>query len=333
VAPDELEIIDRYFRPLAGEGAFGLLDDAGALAVPAGMDLVVSTDMIAAGMHFLPDDPPDLVARKALRVNLSDIAAKGARPLAYLLGLGLGVGGREDAAWLAAFADGLRTDQALFAMSLLGGDTIDVAAGPVIAVTAFGTVEAGRMVHRAGGRPDDLLFVSGTIGASAAGLALLRGEEGPWADLAEAERTALVRRYRLPQPRVALAPALVAFASAAMDVSDGLVGDCDKLCAASGCGAAIAAERVPLPEGLSPARDAKLVARLLTAGDDYEILAAIPPRNAATFGAAAAESGIAVAEIGRLVAPRGMIEVTLHGAPLALASRAFVHHLSERGRE
>ena len=144
------------------------------------------------------------------------------------------------------------------------------------------------MVRRTGAKAGDALYVTGTIGASDAGLALLRGEPGPWTGLPEWEREALVRRYRVPEPRTTLAPALLEFASAAMDVSDGLVGDCDKLCAASGCSAIIEAEAVPLPPGLTNSDDAKLLARLLTAGEDFEILAAVSVENAEAFRRAAA---------------------------------------------
>ena len=156
---DELSIIDRYFRPLAGEGAFGLCDDAGIIAPPAGCDLVVTTDMIAGGVHFLADDPPATIAQKALRVNISDLAAKGATPLAYVLSLGLSPD--LDEAWLTAFAEGLRMDQHRFAIQLLGGDTTVLPERPVISVTAFGSVAKGRMVHRFGGKPGDELYVSG----------------------------------------------------------------------------------------------------------------------------------------------------------------------------
>ncbi len=325
--PDELAIIDRYFRPLAGEGAFDLRDDAGLIAVPPGQELVVTTDMIASSVHFLADDPADTVAQKALRVNVSDLAAKGAKPLAYVLSLGISPD--IDAAWLSAFADGLRKDQRRFKIRLLGGDTISMPERPVVSVTAFGTVEKGRMVHRSGGQPGDHLYVSGMIGAAGAGLALLRGEPGLWTDLAEWERDVVARRYRCPEPRTALSPALVEFASAAMDVSDGLVGDCDKLCAASGCSATIEADKVPLPPGLAGSGDKTLVARLLTAGDDYEILAAVPPANAAAFLKAATAAGVPVARIGALGEGTAQPNVLFEGAPLGLSMRAFVHGREE----
>jgi thiamine-monophosphate kinase len=327
---DELSIIDRYFRPLAGKGAFGLFDDAGLIAVPRGEELVITTDMLASDVHFLAGDPPDTIARKALRVNLSDLAAKGATPLAYVLSLALTPD--LDAAWLTGFANGLAADQKRYRVTLLGGDTIAVPERPVISITAFGHIAAGRMVHRAGGRPGDDLYVSGAIGGGAAGLALLRGEAGPWSALAEDERDALVGRYRLPEPRTALAPALVEFATAAMDVSDGLVGDCDKLCAASGCSAVIRAEAVPLPGGLAGTIDPKLVARLLTAGDDFEILATVAPENAPRFKAAAENAGVPLTRIGTLAGGEGPAKVLFQGTELGLSQRAFVHRRVETAK-
>lgn len=323
---DELKIIDRYFRPLAGEGSFGLFDDAARLEVPPDADLVVTTDMIASTIHFLPDDPPETVAKKALRVNLSDLAAKGAKPLAYVVSFGISDAIEED--WLRAFADGLSQDQREFGIVLLGGDTIDAPGGAVVSVTAFGLAPKGGMVHRTGGRAGEVLYVSGTIGAGAAGLALLKGTAGPWQALSRERKNALIRRYRVPEPRVALAAALSEFASAAMDVSDGLVGDCDKLAAASGCSAVIEAERVPLPEGI-PA-DEPVLARLLTAGDDYEVLAAVSPARSAAFERRAQAAGVPVARVGSLAPGKDPPQVLFKGRMLPLTRRAFVHG---RGRE
>jgi thiamine-monophosphate kinase len=170
------------------------------------------------------------------------------------------------------------------------------------------------------------------IGASGAGLALLKGEPGPWSGLAEWERDVLLNRFRVPEPRTALAPALVEFASAAMDVSDGLVGDCDKLSSASGCSAVIEAERVPLPPGLGGSRDAGLVAQFLTGGEDFEILAAIPPEKATAFADAARAVRVPIARIGMLIEGSDLTKVLLQGAPLSLSKRAFVHGRVEKAK-
>jgi thiamine-monophosphate kinase len=319
---DELSIIDRFFRPLAGEGAFDLRDDAGLIAVPADSDLVVTTDMVACGIHFLPDDPAETIAQKALRVNISDLAAKGATPLAYTLSLGLPSGVGEP--WLTDFADGLARDQRRFAIHLLGGDTIDAPNGPVVSIAAFGLLPKGRMVHRSGGKPGDLLYVSGVIGAGAAGLAILKKERGPWDGLSTDARAALVARFRVPEPRVALSGAIIEFASAAMDISDGLAGDCDKLCAASGCSARIEAGDVPLPSGLDGG-DAATLARLLGSGDDYEILLAVSPAKDRRFLEVAAVAGVPVTLIGALIEGSTPAEMLFKGAHLRLSKRAYVH--------
>ncbi len=327
---DELSIIDRFFRPLAGEGAFGLLDDAGCLAAAPDTDIVVTTDMVAERVHFLPGDPPETVAKKALRVNLSDLAAKGAKPLAYVLSIGIGE--HVDEAWLASFRDGLRHDQEEFGVTLLGGDTIDVADGVVVSVTAFGSAPKGKMVHRQGAKPGDILYVSGTLGDAAIGLALLKGEAGPWDRLNEDARRSLIARYRVPEPRTALSEALVAFASAAMDISDGLVGDLDKLLAASGSTASIDAGLAPLSAECAGFLDEDLLKRILTSGDDYEILAAIPPVATAAFVRAASEANIPVVRIGTISGGQGPANVLFEERPLRLESRSYQHGRSGRMR-
>ncbi|MGQ7792751.1 thiamine-phosphate kinase [Faunimonas sp. B44] len=320
----ELDIIDRFFRPLAGEGAFGLLDDAARLEPAPGTDFVLTADMIACRVHFLREDPAFTVGQKALRVNISDLAAKGADPVGYLLSLAVSKDLEED--WLAGFCRGLAADQAEFGLDLLGGDTIAVREGPVVSITAIGAVPAGGMVHRFGGKPGDALYVSGSIGSARAGLALLRGEAGPWRDIPADGRDVLIGRYRVPEPRLALAPALRAHASAAMDVSDGLVGDCDKMAASAGCSARLDGDAVPLdPALLAIAGDPALFGALVSGGDDYEILAAVPPGSEAAFVADAGGAGVPVRRIGMLVEGSGPVQVTRGGRLLELAERAYVH--------
>ena len=225
----EDRLIARYFKPIATHpGALGLSDDAAFIKPPPGCDLVLKTDAIIGGVHFFPDDAAGAVASKALRVNLSDLAAKGAKPLGFLLSLALPKEIGDD--WLGGFAEGLRGDAVLFGCPLFGGDT-DRTPGPVtISIAMFGSVPEGTMVRRAGAKPGDRVFVSGTIGDAALGLALRKG--AAW-KLSDAQRQHLMSRYLLPQPRNALAEAVRTHASAAMDVSDGLVGDFAKLCRAS----------------------------------------------------------------------------------------------------
>ncbi|HKS65037.1 MAG TPA: thiamine-phosphate kinase [Xanthobacteraceae bacterium] len=298
----EDRLIARHFKPLAKHpGTFGFSDDASAITPPAGHDLVLKTDGLIAGVHFFPDDPADGVARKALRVNLSDLAAKGAAPLGFLLAIALPKG--FDESWLAAFARGLGEDADAYECPLLGGDT-DSTPGPIsISIAAFGTLPQGTMIRRAGAQAGDHVLVSGTIGDAALGLLVRRGEASSWKlDAASAEY--VVARYRLPQPRNALAEAVRTHASAAMDVSDGLAADLAKLCRVSEVSADIEVARVPLSDAAGQAlqADAALIAPILTGGEDYEILCAVPPDKVRAFTEAAAAANVPIADIGRIVA-------------------------------
>jgi thiamine-monophosphate kinase len=298
----EDSLIARYFQPLATDpGAFGLGDDA-AILKSLGDDLVVTTDAIVEGVHFLADDPAGSIARKALRVNLSDLAAKGATPAGFVLTLALR---RADDGWLAPFARGLGQDAATFGCPLLGGDTVSTPGPLMISITAFGRVPAGRMVHRLGARPGDRVVVSGTIGDATLGLDILKGGAVA-AGLAgdAAARDLLVGRYRVPQPRSALAKAVRDHASAAMDVSDGLAGDLAKLCAASGVSAVIDAPGIPLsaPAAGLLARGTVGIGALVSGGDDYEVLCTVPENRYDAFAQAARQAGVAVTVIGSIIA-------------------------------
>jgi thiamine-monophosphate kinase len=301
VSPED-ELIARYFKPLAKHpGTFGFADDASAITPPAGHDLVLKTDGLIEGVHYFADDPAADVARKALRVNLSDLAAKGAAPLGFLLAIALPKGFSE--AWLAAFARGLGEDADAYQCPLLGGDT-DSTPGPTsISIAAFGVVPHGTMVRRAGAKAGDRVFVTGTIGDAALGLRVRKGEATSW-KLDTAMRDHLVSRYRLPQPRGVLAQTLRAHASAAMDVSDGLVADLAKLCRVSNVSADIEVARVPLSAAARQAlaSDPALIEPVLTGGEDYEILCAVPAAKAADFAKAAAAAGVPATEIGQCVA-------------------------------
>jgi len=291
--PAEFALIARHFRPLAGPGALDLGDDAALLAPPPGRELVLTADAMVAGVHFLRDDPPDLVGRKLLRVNLSDLAAKGATPLGYLMT----VSAPRDTpdTWFAGFATGLAADQAEFAVSLLGGDTTSTP-GPIsLSLTVIGHVAPGEMVRRTGARAGDGIWVTGTIGDGALGLAVAQGK------LADPTGH-LLDRYRLPKPRLGLP--IAGIASAGMDVSDGLVQDLGHLCraarsgAATGLAAEIDAARVPLSKA-ARAAGPDWLATCLTGGDDYELLLAVPPAHAAALRQAAHAAGMPVTRIGR----------------------------------
>ena len=299
-ASGEDSLIARYFRPLATDpGAFSLGDDA-AILKASGDDLVVTTDAIVEGVHFLADDPPDTIARKALRVNLSDLAAKGATPAGFVLTLALRA---ADDAWLTPFARGLGSDAGLFNCPLLGGDTVSTPGPVMISITAFGRVPAGEMVRRSGAKPGDRIVVTGTIGDAALGLDILKG--GPAASLADTGAKAmLIGRYRVPQPRSALAKAVRDYAHAAIDVSDGLAGDLAKLCGVSGVSAVIDAPSIPLSAAAAAllARGTVGIDAIVSGGDDYEILCTIAEDRFGAFVQAAGQAGVAVTSIGMVVA-------------------------------
>jgi thiamine-monophosphate kinase len=314
--PGEFALIHRYFAPLAAgfPGALGLEDDAATYQPPAGHELVLTADALVEGRHYLAADPADRVARKMLRVNLSDLAAKGAKAIGYLMTVALGPDIDED--WIAKFVEGLAADQKEFGIALMGGDTVATPGPTTLSVTALGIVPQGKAVRRAGAQVGDKLFVSGTIGDGALGLKVLRGE---LLGLDRTMREALADRYQVPRPRMQLGMSLVGAAHAGMDVSDGLVADAGHIAEASHCGLVIRAERVPL----SPAAQEALAGHLdllptiLTGGDDYELLF--------TASAMRPEWAEQVTEIGEIVSGSGVRVLDRDGAEIALAQRGFQH--------
>ncbi|WP_149535990.1 thiamine-phosphate kinase [Siccirubricoccus phaeus] len=318
--PGEFALIARHFRKLAGPGALDLADDAALLDPPPGQQLVLAADAMVAGVHFLAEDPPETIGRKLLRVNLSDLAAMGAAPLGYLMTTALPAGTSE--AWLAGFVAGLAADQAEFGLSVLGGDTVSIP-GPIsLSLTILGHVAPGAALRRAGARPGDEIWVSGSIGDGALGLRVLQGR------LPADAAGHLAGRYRVPQPRLALGQALSGLARAAMDVSDGLVQDLGHLCRAGGCGAVLRADAVPLspPAAALLAGDPALLPLVLGGGDDYELLFAAPPGQGAEVEARAAAAGVAVTRIGEFVeGPAEVRVLDAAGAPLALPRLGWSH--------
>ncbi len=315
--PPEFSLIARHFRPLAGAGALDLSDDAALLDPPPGRQLVLAADAMVAGVHFLPDDPPETIGRKLLRVNLSDLAAMGAAPLGYLMTCAF-PRGTEDG-WIAAFAAGLAEDQAEFGLAVLGGDTVSTTGPASFSLTILGSVAPGAALRRAGARPGDEVWVSGTIGDGSLGLLALTGRLSPDPHLAE--------RYRLPRPRLALGARLAGLARAAMDVSDGLVQDLGHLARAGGCGAVIEAGQVPLSPSVRAAlaSDPGLLAKILSGGDDYELLFAAVPADADQLCAAGAASGVAVTRIGRFTEGEGVTVLDGKGTPVALPAGGWSH--------
>ena len=318
----EFERIARFFAPLAAPGALGLTDDVALIDGPDGEEYVLSTDAIVEGVHFLPDDPPDLVARKLLRVNLSDLAGKGAAPVGYLLMTALPRSRDED--WLAAFAAGLAADQSAYGIGLLGGDSTSTEGPATLSATVIGRVARGRAILRSTAKPGDLVYVSGTLGDAALGLLALQGE---LPGLDSAHRAFLADRYRLPQPRLTLGQRLVGVAQATMDVSDGLVGDLGHICETSGVGARIQAAALPLSpatRAVVAAEPARLAA-VLGGGDDYELLLTVPAGKAAAIPMLAAETGVPLTHIGRIEAGKGVTVLDATGKAIPVPVAGYQH--------
>lgn len=316
---DEFDFIARLMKPLTGGApeALGLLDDAALIPARPGFDQVVTSDMIVEGVHFLPSDPMDLVARKLLRVNLSDLAAKAAEPFGWFLS----VGWPARCGWTEreAFARGLAEDQALFGLKLLGGDTT-ATPGPLTAsATLMGWAPRGKAKLRSAARPDDVILVSGVIGDGWLGLK---------AALGEIAAPGALERYRLPEPRLVLREALGA-AHACADISDGLLADAGRIALASGLGAEIDLGRLPLSaeglrhvEGAPDRRDALLA--LATGGDDYELVATASAERAERVIAEAAVAGVHMTVVGRMTQAPG-VRAFWAGVEAPLARLGYRH--------
>ncbi|WP_096702964.1 thiamine-phosphate kinase [Magnetospirillum sp. 15-1] len=325
-APDEFGLIAELFAPLAAgfPGALGLTDDAAFIPADPGYDTVATMDSMVAGVHFLPDDPPGSVARKLIRVNLSDLAAKGAEPRLLMLSAAFPKNVTHD--WLHAFGAGLAEDVRAFGIHLIGGDTVSTPGPLTLTLTALGRVEAGRGLKRAGAKAGDTIWVSGSIGDGALGLRAIRGQ---LPGLSAAHGEFLAGRYRLPLPRVSLGSRLVGLAHGAMDVSDGLVQDLGHLCRASGLAAGIGAGRVPLSPAAAAAlaTDQSLLASVLAGGDDYEVLFTAPPKAAEDIARLSVELDVALTAIGSMVAGEaGKVTVTgPDGRELAVGQGGWRH--------
>jgi len=325
MAADELgefERIARFFAPLAGPGGLGLLDDAALIGYPAGRELVVTADAIVAGVHYLPDDPPDLVARKLLRVNLSDLAAMGARPLYYVLTTALppelGPG------WLAGFAAGLSEDQRHFKVDLLGGDSVSTVGPAVLSLTAIGEVAVGKAVRRSGAKPGDLLCVSGTIGDAHLGLRLLRGA---YSELAAEPRSYLIRRFQVPEPRTELGLRLTGLAHAMIDISDGLVADLGHICETSQVAAVVELDLLPLSPAARVVAESNPAIRpcLAAGGDDYELLFTAPASAEKPLADLSSRLGIPITNIGRIEPGAGVRIVDADGRVITLDHTGYRH--------
>lgn len=322
----EFERIAHYFAPLvSGQSeALGLSDDAAIFTPPAGMRMAVTADALVAGVHFLESDPPDRVARKALRVNISDLAAMGAEPYGYTVTLALASGMADPESWLERFVSGQRSDHATFGIRLLGGDTVSTPGPLSISVTAFGWLPEDRALLRSGARPGDDIYVSGTIGDSGLGLALLKGRIS---GLDEEAKRFLIDRYQVPEPRPMLGQALLRVASSALDVSDGLAQDLGHIAECSSVAAEISLAAIPVSDAAAAVMrngDAE-PADLVSLGDDYELLFTAPEEAREAVMARAGEAGVPVTRIGTIRAGSGVSVLDANGKPLILERRGYTH--------
>jgi len=330
-ANDEFALIARLFAPLAARhpGALGLSDDAALLDGPPGRQWAITTDALVAGVHFLAEDPPELIARKLIRVNLSDLAAMGAVPKVVLLALCAPRGTTAD--WLDRFAAGLKADCDQFGIALIGGDTVSTPGPLTLSLTALGDLPAEQALKRSNARSGDHIWVSGEVGDAAYGLLVAKGL-GQGLDPASARH--LRDRYRIPQPRTALGPALIGLAHAAMDISDGLVGDLDHICTASGVGAVVEAALLPLSDALRSAMALGLgqgLETVLTGGDDYELLFTAAPRLDEAILALGRKLGLRLTRIGRIIDGLGVEVRDTAGQALALRRGGYNHFSDEPG--
>jgi len=319
---DEFERIRRFFAPLAGPGGLDLLDDAALVDCRAGRRLVVTADAIVEGVHYLPVDPPELVARKLLRVNLSDLAAMGARPLHYLLTTALPAVHGAD--WVAAFVRGLAEDQRRFQVSLLGGDSVATPGPAALSLTAIGEVTAGKEIRRSGALVDDLVWVSGTIGDAHLGLAVLRGA---YSQLAPEHRAGLVRRFRIPEPRVEFRPRLAGLAHAMIDVSDGVLADLGHICETSNVAARVEVEALPLSPAAKEIVDQRMDSRvsLAAGGDDYELLFTAPASATKAIEELSSVLGLPVTRIGLIERGKGVRLVDSEGRAIPVDHAGYRH--------
>ena len=320
----EFGLIARFFRPLssAAPGAFALRNDGALLTPPEDRSVVVTKDLMVAGVHYPEGEEPSILARRLLRVNLSDLAAMGATASSYALGLALPADIADD--WVEAFAAGLAQDQEAFGVALIGGDMVGTHGPAVLSLTAFGTVAGDSCLTRSGAGVGDDVYVSGTVGDATLGLRAVRGG---LAALSPDDRAVLAERFRLPEPRLALGAALVGTATCAIDGSDGLVADLGHICEESGVAARIEAASVPLSEPAQHALEMgeAAVADLVTGGDDYELLFCAPPAERSAMGALGRRLDLPLTRIGVIERGEGVTVVDADGQPLKLCHAGYTH--------
>ena len=315
----EFDLIARYFAPLAGAGGLGLLDDAAVITPSMGKDMVISKDMLIADVHFFSSDDPAQIAIKALGVNLSDLASKGASPIGYLVGLAL----TDDVSdnWLTSFCSGLKASQDKYDFCLLGGDTVKTPGPLTISITIFGEVSGGQMIKRSGAKVGDVVYVTGTIGDGALGLIERQKPRDSDVD------GFLINRYLEPQPRVELGCSLSGIVSAGMDISDGLLADAGHLMKASGCGMLIERDKVPLSNSTLNCLDSDrdLWQNILAGGDDYELLLCCRPDRQHALLSTAELCQTEITEIGSIIEGEGLDVRGENGVSLHFSDTGFRH--------
>ena len=318
----EFELIDRFFCRPARHAVLGIGDDAALLASTPGLELAISTDMLVAGTHFFPADDAEALGHKTLAVNLSDLAAMGARPLHYLLTTALPA--ELGTGWVARFASGLAEDQRRFGIDLLGGDSVATQGRAALSLTAIGEVAAGMEIRRSGARAGDLVWVSGTIGDAFLGLDVLRGA---YPGLAPEYRAGLIGRFQIPDPRVELGPRLSGIAHAMIDISDGLVADLGHICETSHVAAVVELESLPLSPAAGVIVDGVpgLRTRLAAGGDDYELLFTAPAGSTKAIDDLSSVLGLPITKIGRIELGEGVRLVDAEGCTMQIAEPGYRH--------
>ncbi len=320
---DEFKLIETLLAPLAqgAPGTFGLTDDAAVVTPQDGQELVVTTDAMVRGVHYLPEDPPAEIGRKLLRVNLSDLASMGASPEAYLLTLAISP--ETTLSWLEEFVRGLADDQREFGVRLIGGDTVRSPTTDLFSITALGWAPSAKVISRRGARPRDEIYVSGTIGDAVLGLACAKGT----VDVDDTAKRHFLTRFRRPDPRIELGTRLAGLASACLDVSDGLVADLAHLCDASGVGAVVNATAVPVstPAAQQVTADQGLLISLITGGDDYELVFTAPAAEANAIGRLGHDLALPLTKVGRIVEGRGVHVVNDAGEEISIEQGGYAH--------
>ncbi len=324
----EFDLIKKYFEPLSPEGApaFSLSNDGAIYSSDPGQDLVFTNDMLVAGVHFFPDDSPGLIAQKAQRVNLSDLAAMGADPEGYLLSLALPKSGLNVDKWVSEFARGLLKGQKEFSWQIWGGDTVSTMGPITISVTAIGSVKRGCFLSRSGAKPGDQIYVSGEIGDAACGLKVLKMGVG------KENYNYLIDRYHLPVPRIKLGRSLVDVATSALDISDGLMADIGHICEESNVGAIINYRQIPTSMALNYFLKSNHLETnedyshlVWNGGDDYELLFTISEEKEDALKKISKELSVSITKIGEITADCKAVLVDDDGHEIDTKSQGFSH--------